>query len=123
MTLVKIYGLVTENKVNKISRYDVLIESEFKTQRITQSFQHTSSNRTLLRGFIAAVDTLTTPCTVKLVSVTSLNFDSKDKSVDGNLIKLLIEKLEQKNCSWKEVIRWGKTKAMQNHIENTKCIS
>jgi len=121
MPLVKIYGLATENTENKICRYDVLIETETKIQRLSKSYQHISTDRALLRGLIAAVDILPSFSAVKLVTVTSLNLISKEESVDRRLIEQLIEKLDHKGCTWKEVIRYGKTKQMQKHIENSIC--
>lgn len=121
MPLVKIYALVTENTEKKICRYDVLIESDTKIQRLSKSYQHISTDRALLRGFIAAVDTLSSPSAVKLVSVIPLNLSSKEESVNTILIEQLIKKIKVKDCTWKEVIRWGKTNAMQNHIENSPC--
>lgn len=77
-------------------------------KHIAVAFENTSANRCILHAIIAALQAIKKPCTVVVVTATSLGASKPNKSANSDLLTLIFAEAKQRGCTLEfELMRGG----------------
>ncbi len=100
MKHVTIYSDCRFNYTTRQGNYFVALEYNGKIKRISGAIvgENETGNRAIIYGLIEAVKLLKEPCELMILTSTAIGFKKTFKSVNGDLIAVLLNAIEEKGC-------------------------
>ncbi len=100
MKHVTIYSDCRFNYTTREGSYFAALEYNGKIKRISGEIagENETGNRAILYGLIEAVKLLKEPCELRILTCTPVGFKKRYKSVNGDLIAVLLNAMDEKGC-------------------------
>lgn len=116
---VSIYSVGSCDPTTRVGRYHAMLEFGEKRKYLTKDLSNTTVNRCIIQGLIDCVDLLKTPCAVELITATLIgaNTIKRGKGVNHDLLSILVEKLNGKDCTMSFNAREGEGDTLSTYIK------
>lgn len=111
---IKLYAVASTQRVECISKYEIIMSFGNTTKYLSRSFQHCTALRCLLLGCVDAVTNIKKPCKIELL--TPHAFSSAQNENDA-LYQRLISSIETLNCTLHVSVMLGDTPAFKRYID------
>ncbi len=104
MKHVTIYSDCRFNYTTREGGYFAALEYNGNVKRISGGIagRKETGNRAILYGLIEAVKLLKEPCELTISTCTPVGFKKRDESVNGDLIAILLNAMDEKGCVFTE---------------------
>jgi len=100
MKHVTIYSDCRFNYTTREGSYFAALEYNGNIKRISGAIvgENETGNRAIIYGLIEAVKLLKEPCELTILTCTAVGFKKRYKSVNGDLIAVLLNAMDEKGC-------------------------
>jgi len=120
MKNVKIYSIGHCDTSSRKGRYEALLEYNENRKYLIKEVNDTTANRCIIIGLIDSVSSLKEPCAIELITTTKIGLRglSKGKGPNVDLLKKLMDTIQEKGCEFEFVELEGKGAEINAKIQS-----